>query len=93
MKIEVRYYSRSGNTKALGEAIARGVGVNAISIDDEKSNIVDNIDSWHWVTIVGIKYLDNDLICTVTDEGELKEINISSWLKTTTKNGGFIYYS
>lgn len=35
MKIEVRYYSRSGNTKALGEAIGKGVGVNAISIDDE----------------------------------------------------------
>lgn len=30
MKIEVRYYSRSGNTKTLAEAIAKGVNSKAI---------------------------------------------------------------
>lgn len=44
MKVEVRYYSRSGNTKALAEAIAKGVGVEAISITDEKAPINDNVD-------------------------------------------------
>ena len=33
MKIAVRYYSRSGNTKALAEAIADAVGVSAVSVD------------------------------------------------------------
>ena len=31
----VRYYSKSVNTKKIAEAIAEGLGVNAISITDE----------------------------------------------------------
>lgn len=44
MKIEVRYYSRSGNTKLLAEAIAKGVNVSAISIDKENSKITEDVD-------------------------------------------------
>ncbi len=33
MKIEVRYFSRRGNTKKLAEAIARAVGVEAKTTD------------------------------------------------------------
>ena len=32
MKVEVRCYSRGGNTKALADAIAKGANVKAISI-------------------------------------------------------------
>ena len=31
---EVRYYSRSGNTKAVAEAIAKAAGVTAVSVTD-----------------------------------------------------------
>jgi len=44
MKVQVRYYSRSGNTKALAEAIAKGVNTKAISIDDNDASIDENID-------------------------------------------------
>ena len=44
MKVQVRYYSRSGNTKLLAEAIAKGVGTKAISIDDKDSAIKDKTD-------------------------------------------------
>lgn len=44
MNIAVRYYSRSGNTKLLAEAIAKGLNVEAISIDNEGSQITDNTD-------------------------------------------------
>lgn len=44
MKVEVRYYSRSGNTRALAEAIAKGVNAKAISIDDNNAIINDKID-------------------------------------------------
>ncbi len=44
MKIEVRYCSRSGNTKALAEAIAKAVEVNAISIDSNEANINNDTD-------------------------------------------------
>ena len=33
MKAAVRYYSRSGNTKALADAIAAAAGTEAISVD------------------------------------------------------------
>ena len=35
MKVAVRYYSKSGNTKTIGEAIAEGAGVTAASVTDE----------------------------------------------------------
>ncbi|MDD5922462.1 MAG: hypothetical protein PUC44_04710 [Eubacteriales bacterium] len=39
MIISVRYYSRSGNTKVLAEAIARGAGVPSVSVDEAGSEI------------------------------------------------------
>ena len=44
MNIEVRYYSRSGNTKLLAESIAKSLNVNAISVDAENSDIKDVTD-------------------------------------------------
>jgi len=45
MKTEVRYYSRSGNTKRLAEAIAKGANAKALSIDEEGSQITEEIDA------------------------------------------------
>lgn len=44
MNIKVRYYSRSGNTKLLANAIAKGLNVEAISVDSNNSQIQDNTD-------------------------------------------------
>ena len=44
MKIEVRYYSRSGNTKLLAEQIAKSLNVEAISVKDENVKIENEID-------------------------------------------------
>ena len=44
MNIKVRYYSRSGNTKLLAESIAKGLNVEAISVDNNNSQITDNTD-------------------------------------------------
>ena len=35
MNKAVRYFSKSGNTKAIAESIAKGAGTNAVSITDE----------------------------------------------------------
>lgn len=43
MKVAVRYYSRTGNTKKLAEAIAEAVGVDAREVSEpleEKTDIV-----------------------------------------------------
>ena len=44
MKTAVRYYSRSGNTKALAEAIAKGAGVTAVSVDEKDAAITEKTD-------------------------------------------------
>lgn len=44
MKVAVRYYSRSGNTKALAEEIAKAAGVEAVSVDAANAQINEPVD-------------------------------------------------
>ena len=44
MKIAVRYYSRSGNTKAVAEAIAEAVGVSAVSVEQKGAALTEPVD-------------------------------------------------
>lgn len=45
MKCAVRYYSRSGNTRLLAEAIADELGVEAVSADSSDATISGHIDA------------------------------------------------
>jgi len=42
--VAVRYYSKSGNTKLLAEAIGKGAGVIPISVDEDSAKITEDID-------------------------------------------------
>ena len=42
--VAVRYYSKSGNTKLLAEAIAKGAGVIPISVDEDSAKITEDLD-------------------------------------------------
>lgn len=44
MNIAVRYFSRSGNTKAVADAIAEAAGVGAISVDEKDAVINEPVD-------------------------------------------------
>lgn len=44
MTSAVRYYSRSGHTKLLAEAIAKGAGVSAVSVDEAGSDLKEPVD-------------------------------------------------
>lgn len=44
MSAAVRYYSRSGNTKALADAIANAAGVPAISVDSPEAALTEPVD-------------------------------------------------
>ena len=41
MKVAVRYYTKSGNTKKLADEIARTVGVKAKTVDEKLTDDVD----------------------------------------------------
>lgn len=45
MSVAVRYYSRSGNTKVVAEAIAKVAGVQAISVDAADAAITEPVDT------------------------------------------------
>ena len=44
MNIAVRYYSRSGNTKTVAQAIAEAVGVDAVSVEKSNAQITEPVD-------------------------------------------------
>ena len=44
MNVAVRYYSRSGHVKLMAEALAKGAGVEAISIDDPRAKLTEPVD-------------------------------------------------
>lgn len=44
MNIAVRYYSKSGNTKAVADAVAEAVGVKAVSVDAAQADIKEPVD-------------------------------------------------
>lgn len=44
MHAAVRYFSRSGNTKLVADAIAKAAGVQAISVDQPQAKLDDHVD-------------------------------------------------
>lgn len=44
MTVAVRYFSRSGNTKAVAEALAESLGVEAVSVDAPGAALVEPVD-------------------------------------------------
>ncbi len=49
---------------------------------------LDNLESWHWVTIVG---LDDRMKASIADQGRVFEIDLWKWLKTTRLGGALVY--
>ena len=54
---------------------------------------LDNLENWHWVTIVGIEKKDDKLWAVCADNGNLLRLDLTLWLKTTKRHGGFVYLS
>lgn len=44
MKVAIRYFSRGGHVKAMAEALSRGTGVEALSVDDPDAQITKHVD-------------------------------------------------
>lgn len=44
MTAAVRYYSRSGNTKLVADAIAEALGISAVSVDKPEARLDEKVD-------------------------------------------------
>lgn len=54
-----------------------------------------SLERWHWVTIISVEYTQNEdhIFVNILDDGQIKKIDLSLWYNTTTKGGGFVYFS
>ncbi|MBR1853461.1 MAG: flavodoxin [Lachnospiraceae bacterium] len=84
MSVAVRYYSRSGNTRAVAEAIAKAAGEVAVSVDAKGAKIEQPVDV---LFIGGALYaygIDShlkDYLKTLTKEDAKKAVVFStSWI-------------
>jgi hypothetical protein len=53
------------------------------------------LDPWHWVTIISLEYTEDgdQALVTILDESEIKKIDLALWYHSTTKGGGFVYFT
>jgi hypothetical protein len=75
----------------LRQAMANDAPVAFLNLCNGK---VENLESWHWVTIISIEYSEdgNNLLATILDEGSIKTIDLMLWYNTTKLGGGFVYF-
>ncbi len=91
MTIAVRYYTKTGNTKRLAEAVAKAVGVEALPISvpvTEKTDILFLGNSYYAFTIDPevrdfIRSLDKDKVAKIVNFGTAAMLN--STIKKVTK--------
>ena len=88
MKIAVRYYTKTGNTKRLAEAVAEAVGTDALPITEpviEKTDILFLGNSYYAFSIDPevreyIRSLDKEKIGKIVNFGSAAMLN-STWKK------------
>jgi len=73
-------------------ALSKDMPVAFLNLSNGK---VENLDSWHWVTVVAISYEENGsaAFVKVFDSGELKTVDLLLWYKSTILGGGFVSLS
>lgn len=51
------------------------------------------LEEWHWVTVISLEVSEDtsQVYVEILDESQIKRINLSLWLSTTTRGGGFVY--
>lgn len=54
-----------------------------------------SLERWHWVTIISLEYTENGagVFVNILDNGQIKKINLALWYNTTTRGGGFVYFT
>ncbi len=83
MKVAVRYYTKTGNTKRLAEAVAEAVGVQALTIETPVTEQVDILflgNSYYAFTIdpevrAFVQSLDKDKVGRIVNFGSAAMLN------------------
>ncbi len=92
MKYAVRYYTKTGNTKRLAEAVAEALGVEALPVSEPVTEPVDILllgNSYYAFTIdpevrAFVRSLDKNLVGRIANFGTAAMMN-STWKKVKTE--------
>ena len=89
MKVEVRYYTRSGNTKKLAEAIAKAVGVEARTVEELLREDVDILFLGSSVYAYGVDDNVKKFISNINVQvGKVVNFSTAALVKSTYKQVG-----
>ena len=102
MKIAVRYYTKTGNTKRIAEAVAKAAGVEALPISVPVSEPVEILflgNSYYAFTIdpevrAFVRSLDKDKIGKIVNFGSAALMN-STWKRSRLRRikSGYLWTS
>lgn len=70
----------------LREALAADQPVAFLNLSN---GALKNLENWHWVTIIGLDESGGRLQASAVDNGRLLDLDMDTWLDTTTRGGGF----
>lgn len=56
------------------------------------NGMCDNMSSWHWVSITALEKRGEQLLVTISDEGEMKTIDFGLWMSTSRLGGALVYF-
>lgn len=89
MNVAVRYYTRSGNTKKLAEAIANAVGVEAKTTENELTEDVDILFLCSSVYAYGVDESVKRFISRIhVKVGKVVNVSTAALVKSTYKQVG-----
>ena len=78
-------------TSFLKTSLEKDLPVAFLNLDAGKEPVLDN---WHWVTIISLDCpSSSEAYIQFLDEGMVKKADLSLWLSTTRKGGGFLSFS
>ena len=78
MKIAIRYYTKTGNTKKLAEALSEAVGVEALTVDTPLTEDIDILFLGSAVYAAGVDSKIKEFIESINNVNVGKIVNFSS---------------
>jgi len=84
MNVAVRYYTKTGNTKKLAEAVAKEAGVIAMPITEPLTKDVDTLFLASSIYAIGVAKEVKDFIETIDVQvGEVVNISSAAFIEST----------
>ena len=74
--------------KFISEGLSADSPVAFLNLD---RGALPNLENWHWVTIIGIEKSGDTLWAICADNGGMLRLDLTLWLETTKRHGGFVY--